>query len=75
MHDFDLSLLANKYKTKSKTYDHSSSASDTLTLSDVLNEHLDEVGKFSSNTSFNKTEYQNFLRDYLKDGLRIFLSR
>lgn len=72
MHDFDMSLLANKYKTKSKNH---LSTDNSSTLSDVLNEHLDEVAKIGSNSSFNKTEYQNFLRDYLKDGLRIFLSR
>ena len=67
MHEFDMTLLANKYKTKSKFI----SEDNKSFLSDVLNEHLEEVTAMST-LSFDKNAYGKFLREYLKEGLRIF---
>lgn len=69
LNDFDIALLANKSKTKIIKNPNSGLPK---SLYNVISDHLDEVYK---ENIIDKAAYAEFLKDYLRNGLQVFLSK
>jgi hypothetical protein len=69
LNEFDIALLANKSKTK---IIKNPTNGPPKSLYNVISDHLDEVYKANI---VDKEAYAEFLREYLTNGLHVYLTK